>query len=180
MRLRFFLWAAADFGVRRSKIEISLCRSGYIVVLRDDSGRRFRGPLDLPGNRKPPGYDTESDRAPKDALSLRSPHRARRRAVVRLEVQLQCDLHETRVGHFLGSSKIGAVRGVAIDAIEMGVIGDVENVPAEFKSFRFANRNFLLHREVGVVESWSTADRAFRRPEAPEQRWLVAVEYCSG
>jgi hypothetical protein len=42
--LRFFLWASADFGVRRSKVASSFCRSGYIEVSEiTQAGALLRG-----------------------------------------------------------------------------------------------------------------------------------------
>src|SRR5271156_4655870 len=88
MRLRFFLWASADLGVRRSKVASSFCRSGYIELLREnsgrlDSGRSFSGDrraIRLPGRLEPPGFA--------GLFLLYSLH---------LEVELQSELHQTRI-----------------------------------------------------------------------------------
>src|ERR1035438_6495702 len=113
MRLRFFLWASADLGVRRSKVASSFCRSGYIELLRENSGRLF--PVDqrairLPGRLEPPGF-------------------------VGLEVELQCKLHQARIASLqhLAERRIAEI---SVRVNELRLVEQVENVGPELEVFR--------------------------------------------
>src|ERR1700692_3374148 len=101
MRLRFFLWASADLGVRRSKVASSFCRSGYIELLQGNSSQlRYRkvfsgssGPLDWPGGwSRPSWYFLNST----------------------LEEELQRKLHQPRITSLGHLAKLRSVGGVSI------------------------------------------------------------------
>src|SRR5579864_5101547 len=115
MRFRFFLCASADLGVRRSKVEISFCRSGYIQVLREDSSRPLPcgGPLDCPDGGTARVVAT---------LSL----------LVKLEVELQSKLHQTRIASLQHLAE-GRVAEVPVRVHKLRFVEKVEDVGAELE-----------------------------------------------
>src|ERR1700751_4780822 len=111
MRLRFFLCASADLGVRRSNVASSFCRSGYIEVLREDSGGPLPGggPLVCPGGRSRPGWYTNCT----------------------LEKEFQCKLHQPWVlglGHL---AELRTIRTAPVGVEELGMVKDVEELATE-------------------------------------------------
>jgi hypothetical protein len=52
--LRFFLCASADLGVRRSNVEISFCKSGYIGYSGESQACGLSRAIRMPGG-EPPG-----------------------------------------------------------------------------------------------------------------------------
>src|SRR5579864_9088573 len=107
MRLRFFLCASADLGVRRSKVEISFCRSGYIGVsgeLRPDDR-----PLDLIWAvlNRPVGVPNI------------------------LKRDLQSKLNLSRFARMRHAAEVGAVAEVAVRIQELRVVEYVEKLRSE-------------------------------------------------
>src|SRR5215469_10502344 len=147
MRLRFFLWASADFGVRRSKVEISFCRSGYILVLRDDSSRLFCAAIRFPGGST----------ARVSNLTLL------------LEVELQSKLHQTWVARLLNQAKRG-IAEVAVWVDELRFVEQVEDVGAELEIFRLVESNPLRDGDIPLVLARPATDRAWSGGELTERR----------
>src|ERR1700756_3603466 len=149
MRLRFFLCASADLGVRRSNVASSFCRSAYIEVLREDSGGPLPGggPLVCPGGRSRPGWYTNCT----------------------LEKEFQCELHQTRIAsrQHLPERR---VREVAIRIHEFRLVEKVEDIGAELEVSRFRKRNPLRHRDIPLILARAAAQGAWRRRELPERR----------
>src|SRR6266702_7141253 len=110
MHLRFFLWASADLGVRRSKVASSFCRSGYIEVSgKTQAGAFLAGPLDCPDGGSRPGCAF---------------------LTVLLEEEFQCKLHQPRL---FGLSNLAELRTVGDDAIRVIELCMVEEIE-EFRS----------------------------------------------
>src|SRR5581483_6669870 len=107
MRLRFFLWASADLGVRRSKLSSSRCRSAYIGFLQVTQAARR--PLDCPG--RSPGLG--------------------------LKKELQRELYQSRIASAANASEVGAVAAVAIRIGELRVVEKVKEIGAELEVLRF-------------------------------------------
>src|SRR5579863_6055922 len=102
MRLRFFLCASADLGVRRSKVARSLSSSGYIRLLRENSGHGFL-------NRAGPLECRAASRLGRDTTIL----------LFHLEVKLQGKLHQTRIFYLGNLAELRAIRAVSIRVVEL-------------------------------------------------------------
>src|ERR1700736_3620918 len=150
MRLRFFLCASADLGVRRSNVASSFCRSGYIEV-SEDTQAGCCAAIRFPGDASRPGMDLSTLLLP-------------------LKIKLQSNLHQARISDLLGYAEVGAVGDVAVYVVEMGVIGNVEDIPTELKVLALADRDFLLQGHIPVVQADSAADSAARSAEVAESR----------
>src|SRR5579863_114907 len=168
MRLRFFLWASADLGVRRSKVASSFCRSGYIELLRENSGQlRFRKtfPEDqrairLPGRLEPPG-----DRTPTTVLVL-------------LEVELQSKLQQAWIASLQHLAE-RRVAEVAVRVDEFRFIKQVENVSAELEVLRVRKGNLLGDGNIPLVLARAAANRA-RRSGKVAQRGISEIAGING
>src|SRR5262249_11383553 len=130
MRLRFFLWASADLGVRRSKVESSFCKSGYIVVSESTQAGISR-PLDC-----------RAVKAARDGS----------------EEKLQCELHQPRIAGLRHLAELRSVRKISVRVKELSVIEEVEEFPPEIHSFCLRYCKGLEHREVGIADMGSAAD----------------------
>src|ERR1700758_4970987 len=149
MRLRFFLCASADLGVRRSKVASSFCRSAYIEVLREDSGGPLPGggPLECPGGRSRPGWYI----------------------ICALEKEFQCELHQPRIAsrQHLPERR---VREVAIRIHEFRLVEEVEDIGSELEVLRFRQRNPFRYRDVPLILARAAANRSRRRCKRSQRR----------
>src|SRR5579864_7886715 len=103
MRFRFFLWDAADLGVRRSKVSSSFCNAGYIEVSR---------------NLKPPLRPLEYPGA-----------RAARACHTKLKNVFQRELYKPRIAcltNFPIGRTVVATAGVAAGIQKLGVVEGIE------------------------------------------------------
>src|ERR1041385_6416003 len=117
MRFKFFLCASADFGVRFSNVEISFSSAGYIECLREAQAVFVR-PLDWPdGSRRP---------------------------AAKLEVKLQSKLHQARRACADDASEIRSVGNVAVRIEKLGMVSNIEYIPAEFDPLIFADFSGFL------------------------------------
>src|SRR5215470_934761 len=105
MRLRFFLWASADLGVRRSNVESSFCRSGYIMV-SEITQAGSRAAIRFPGSAK----------AARDIAS---------------EEKLQGKLHQPRIACLCDLAKQRSVRSAAVRIEKLSVVENIEELGAE-------------------------------------------------
>src|SRR6201993_2354912 len=156
MRLRFFLCASADLGVRRSKVVSSFCRSGYIVV-SEITQAGSRAAIRLPGGGKPPGV----------CILL----------TLRLKEELQSKLHQPRVASLCDLAKLCSVRAIALRVKELRVIEDIEQFRPEIHSSGLRDLKGFQQREVGIADTRTTAYSAWRRPDPTEQARIVATVY---
>src|SRR6266571_7044888 len=137
MRLRFFLWASADLGVRRSKVASSFCRSGYIELLRVTQAADSRA-IRLPGGGKPPGVDLS-------AL---------------LEEKLQSQLQQARIADLINLSELWAVREIAVRVEKLCMVKNVEELGSEINTLDLRYFEGLKDGEVRLADVRTAADRA--------------------
>src|ERR1700681_138201 len=104
MRFRFFLWASADLGVRFSNVEISFCSSGYIENLQG----------------------AQADRRPLECTSSRS------RSGLKLEVELQSKLYQSRIAGLLYLAE-GGVAEIPIGIHEHRLVEQIEDICPKLK-----------------------------------------------
>src|SRR5215469_15175337 len=152
MRLRFFLCASAEPGVRRTKVSSSFCNSEYIF------------------------YSSKILKPHHAAIRLNSATASGSWLVV----QLQCKLHQARISHFVGHTEARTVGRVAVHVVKMCVIRHIKDIPSELEMLAFADRDLLLHGYIRGVQTRTAADSPLRSAVTPEGRRIVAVENCVG
>src|ERR1700674_664562 len=137
MRFRFFLWDAADLGVRRSKVSSSFCNSGYIRVSRNL--KPLVRPLECRA-RGPPGP-----------------------CHTKLENVLQRELYEPRIArltNFPIGRAVVATGGVATGIQKLGVIEGVEQLRAELHVRCFRDACVLVESQRPILDSGPTTNVA--------------------
>ena len=64
------------------------------------------------------------------------------------------------LGYFSKQSR--AVGEVTVGIIEIGVVEEIENLPAELEVLAFSDRDFLVNSEVPLLEPRTAADTTLR------------------
>src|SRR6201993_3276245 len=161
MRLRFFLCASADLGVRRSKVVSSFCRSGYIVV-SEITQAGSRAAIRLPGGGKPPGV----------CILL----------TLRLKEELKSKLHQPRVASLCDLAKLCSVRAIAVRVKELRVIEDIEQFRPEIYSSGLRDLKGFQQCEVGIADTRTTADGSGCIADAAEETGINGGVFgkCAG
>src|ERR1700674_3101435 len=137
MRFRFFLWDAADLGVRRSKVSSSFCNSGYIRVSRNL--KPLVRPLECRAQGPPGPCHTK------------------------LENVLQRELYEPRISrltNFPIGRTVVATGGVATGIQKLGVIEGVEQLRAELHACSLRHWGVFVEGESPILNSGPAANVA--------------------
>src|SRR2546427_4869261 len=79
-----------------------------------------------------------------------------------LEVELQSELHKSRITGSLHAAKVRPVRDISIGLEELGVVERIEQLSVEFEPDSFADRNLLLETKLPVIQTRAAADGAGR------------------